>query len=255
MAKLQFEPYSLSLNHLVGFERAHVLGLRRPMCLYSRQLVIQHCTWLSSHFVQLLSCFFSIKNAQRLTTVMFLGDFFAHKSDYEMGKAFASQYCPALNAPRMSTLHLLKFFFLFYRLMSFQLLIRKHTPWMWWNAIPSLEIACLLSSMCSTPLSHVSLLLAILRSKGGSRGTGSICCLLGGSPREDSASSPSSSRAGDLSKWVSTQAPRNTGGISKLANTQAPARPTGVASCKEERHAQLLKVPCPLPIILMCSCG
>lgn len=147
------------------------------------------------------------------------------------------------------------YYFLFYRRMSFQLLIRKHTPWMWWNAVPSLEVAPLLSSMRCTPWSHVSLLSAVLRSKGGSRGTGSIWGLLGGSPREDSASSPSSSRAGDLSKWVFTQAPRNTGGVSKLANTQAPSRPTGVASCKKERRAQLFKVPCPLPMILKCSCG
>lgn len=83
------------------------------MCLYSRQLVIQHCIWLSRHFVQLLKYFFSIKNAQRLTRVMFLEEFFAHKSNYEMGKEFASQYCPALNAPRMSALHLLKLLFSF----------------------------------------------------------------------------------------------------------------------------------------------
>lgn len=53
------------------------------------KLAIQQCTWLS-RYCPVTQVFFFIENAQKLTRVMFLEDFFVHKSDYEMGKEFVS---------------------------------------------------------------------------------------------------------------------------------------------------------------------
>lgn len=73
-----------------------------------------HISNSTLYLTQQTFCFFSIENAQRLAPPMSLEDFFAYKSNYEMGKEFASWHCPALSVLRVSDLRLLKNLLLFF---------------------------------------------------------------------------------------------------------------------------------------------
>lgn len=79
-----------------------------------------------SYLTQQTFCFSSVENAQRLAPPMSPEDFFARKSNYEMGKEFASWHCPALSVLRVSDLRLLKNLLLFFQTYVFyHWLVRK----------------------------------------------------------------------------------------------------------------------------------
>lgn len=143
---------------------------------------------------------------------MSLEDFFAHKSNYEMGKEFASWHCPALNVLRVSDLRLLKNLLLFFQTYVFyHWLVRKKSlaflvrdqQYVRQNAGPD---------FWGAPLPVQGPLSSITPPASGDRDIGSIwglLCVIYKSPLGDSALSPSWSRAGVLNESFPPRSPES----------------------------------------------